>query len=121
MNQIERLKVLAEKVQEMRTTQRDYFRTRSNDAMQKAKRLEREVDKLLPDALRDDDMLEMMASSWAVAALPPAKDRTGAERVVTDCLNMLVGAIAVGGGVRKAKVRSDGQDWRVVEWLAPER
>lgn len=117
MNQAERLKQVAEKTLAMRTAQKQYFRTRDRDDLSRSKALEREVDKLLPAALQDDDMFQMMESASTVFSLPPPTGRDGAERVVTDVLEMLVGAIAVGGGCRKAKVRSDGSDWRVREWL----
>lgn len=119
MNQLERLKQAAKKALAMREAQKTYFKVRTREALVASKELEREVDKLLPTALKGDDMLETIESDAIVANLPPAAGREGAERVVTDVLHMLVCAIAVGGGTRKAKVASDGQDWRVKEWLAP--
>ncbi len=119
MNQIERLKQVAEKALAVRNAQKQYFKTRDRDDLSRSKTLEKELDKLLPAALQDDDMLQMMESAGTVAALPPPEGREGSERVVTDVLDMLTGAIAVGGGSRKAKVRSDGADWRVKEWLEP--
>ena len=62
-------------------------------------------------------MLQMMESAGTVGALPTAEGREGAERIVTDCLPMLVRAIAIGGGTGKVCVRSDGVNWRVSEWL----
>lgn len=121
MTQIERLKQAAAKALEVRTAQRQYFRTRDHGDLARSKALEKELDKMLPAALQDDDMLQMMESASLVSGLPAPAGREGAERVVTDVLPMLAGAIAVGGGERKAKVRSDGNDWRVKEWLDRER
>ena len=39
----------ADLVQEMRDAQKTYFRTRSNDALEKSKYLEKKVDKLLEE------------------------------------------------------------------------
>lgn len=119
MSQNDRLKQLAEKVRDMRAAQKQYFRTRDRDDLSKSKALEKEVDKLIPAALQDDDILQMMESAGTVGALPNPEGREGAERVVTDCLRMLTKAIAVGGGTGSARVRSDGVNWRVAEWLGP--
>ena len=43
---------LAELVQEMRNAQREYFRTRSGPALDRSKRLEKQVDEALGEVLR---------------------------------------------------------------------
>jgi hypothetical protein len=121
MSQFERLKLAVEKARDVREAQRAYFRTRDQGALTRSKGLEKELDKLIPAALQDDDMLQMMESAGTVGALPNPEGREGAERIVTDCLPMLVKAIAIGGGMRKARVRSDGSNWRVAEWLDQDR
>lgn len=119
MTQFDRLKAACEKARDVRQAQKDYFRTRGQDALTKSKKLERELDALLPDALRDDDMLEMMGQPCLVRELPPAKENVGKEFMVTDCVHMLVKGIVVGTGApgRRAKAKSDGESWRVTEWL----
>lgn len=117
MSQIDRLKALATKAKDMRQAQKDYFRTRDRDVLDRSKKLEREVDKLIPDALRDDDMLEMMGKASPVADLPDPGVASGWQFIVTDCLPMLANAIAVGGGQGRARVICDGTNWRVAEWL----
>lgn len=119
MTQFDRLKGACEKARDVRQAQKDYFRTRGQDFLTRSKKLERELDAMLPDALLDDDMIEMLGTAVTVAALPASTGRPDAERIVTDVLPMTIGAIAVGGGSRKARVKSDGFDWRVAEWLDP--
>ena len=58
MNQLERLKFAVLKAQEMRLAQKTYFKTRDRGDLDRSKRLERETDAALADAVRPDDLLE---------------------------------------------------------------
>ena len=49
---------LASLVQEMRNAQREYFRTRSGPALEKSKRLEKQVDDALGAVLRQPGLFD---------------------------------------------------------------
>lgn len=116
MNQMDRLKAAVAKGVEMRAAQRAYFKTRDRGDLDRSKRLEREFDKVAAEASRDDDLLERPTRlSVRVGELPPAALHEGAEADVTDALPSVVGAIVIGGGSRKVKVRCDGETWRIAE------
>lgn len=48
------VQALAKLVSEMRAAQREFFRTKSNSALEESKRLERAVDKAIGDVLRPE-------------------------------------------------------------------
>lgn len=57
MSQIERLKAAVVIGQKMRQSQKDFFKTKSRDALQDSKTYERQFDKAAEEAMRADDLL----------------------------------------------------------------
>ncbi len=126
MNKLERLQAVCLKAREVREAQKTYFRTRDRDDLGRSKKAEAELDKMIPDALREDDLLEMRpppkpdpaAGEYTVGALPHSPDPDKIEVVVCDALPSVAGAIAIGHGTQRAKVRFDGNGyWRIVSFL----
>lgn len=122
MNKLERLQTAVLKAQEMRTAQKSYFKTRDRGDLALCKRLEAELDKAIDESLREDDMLDgapvsPVLDEITVAQLDPKPEPGSLHRTVCDALPSVRGAIPIGGGSRRAKVRFNGFDWRIVEFL----
>jgi hypothetical protein len=59
MSQFHRLKAAVEKAKEVREAQKKYFMTRDRRDLGRSKSLERDLDLLITDALRADDLLDV--------------------------------------------------------------
>lgn len=130
MTQLERMKAAVEKVRDMRLAQRQYFKTRDRDDLAHSKKLEKETDVLIAEALREDDIFETAAkltikpdaSRFCVACTVEQLTAINVpagflpDITVVDALPSTVGAIVIGGGRQVAKVKFYDGHWRIVEF-----
>lgn len=108
----------------MRGAQKRYFASRTQENLKQSKVLESEFDKAAKVVLHEPNLFDPPAvkpdksHDAFVGDLPPAGVSEGCEVVVRDALRSVVNAVPIAGGSMRAKVKSDGQRWRIVEILA---